>query len=379
MHTCVTRLSLPLVLLVAAAAVACRSRDAREPAHSVVADTFTLPANYTDTVTLAFDYAGAEAILDALEKDSLTTADVDSLLRIHGVRAMVDNVTRFIPEIGEAEFRRTIHAVTQSRWRSEFDRYFRLRRAFRNRAETRALIARIRASEPAIQRWLQATLAPYQPDTGPLTITAHFVVGGVSTGFVPDNTTGASFYANLVDADGDYDSVLGNIAHEAYHLIQKAALRRAGLAAIADSVESLPGPERLLATTLAEGTAQHLNGVHGRDLRNTEPARVRENFAVFDTVLAGLRDGSLPWHRAYERGFTSRERERFYYVGYEMTKAIERHCGHACIARLFEQHPIEFFRQYVRLYREHPEIVARFAPATEAFLAEPMGNAARSP
>jgi hypothetical protein len=33
------------------------------------------------------------------------------------------------------------------------------------------------------------------------------------------------------------------------------------------------------------------------------------------------------------------------------------------------QHPAEFFREYVRLYRAHPGIVGRFAPATEAFIA----------
>lgn len=51
-------------------------------------------------VTLHLDYGGAEAILRALEQDSLSDVEVDALLRVHGARAMVDNVTRFIPRLG---------------------------------------------------------------------------------------------------------------------------------------------------------------------------------------------------------------------------------------------------------------------------------------
>lgn len=40
-------------------------------------------------VTLRVDLSGAEALMAALARDSLTDADVDSLLRVHGVRAMV--------------------------------------------------------------------------------------------------------------------------------------------------------------------------------------------------------------------------------------------------------------------------------------------------
>ena len=368
--------TLILVMLGATALAGRRQGQTADVPAAGLADTSTLPASWADTITLAFDYAGAKSLLAALERKSLAAADVDSLLRIQGVRAMVDNVTRFFPAIGEGEFRRTIQAVTQSRWRSESDGYFRLRRAHRARERTRALIARLRASESAIQRQALAKVAPYQPRSGSMTITAYFVVGGVSTGFVPDNTNAANFYANLTDADGDYDGVVSNVAHEAYHLMQKAAQRRAGLVAIADSVESLPGSERLLATTLAEGTAKYLDGVAGR-AADTSHGRIKENFAVFDEVLAGLRDGSLAWAIAYERGFTSRERERFYFVGYEMTRAIDRQCGRACVAQLFEQHPVEFFRQYVRLYRTKSDIVGRFAPATEAFLARPHSRRPR--
>src|SRR5262245_66133005 len=55
-----------------------------------------------------FDYDGAEALVAALARDSLTDADVDRLLGIQGVRAMVDNVTRFHPGVGRIQFRNDI-------------------------------------------------------------------------------------------------------------------------------------------------------------------------------------------------------------------------------------------------------------------------------
>ncbi|HYR07010.1 MAG TPA: DUF5700 domain-containing putative Zn-dependent protease, partial [Longimicrobium sp.] len=84
-----------------------------------------------------------------------------------------------------------------------------------------------------------------------------------------------------------------------------------------------------------------------------------------------LRAGKMSWDSASWVGLSGNNDDRFYFVGYEMAKAIERHCGAACIARLFDQPPVEFFRRYIALYRRHPEIRGRFSPETEAFLAPP--------
>ena len=351
-----------LVVAILSAAAGCGAQEVERPSRSV--------ASADTSLTITFDYAGAEAMIAALERDSLTTADVDSLLRIHGVRAMVDNVTRFFPEVGESDFRAAMRSFARTRRRpdDEKQRYFQLDETWGNRERARALVTRIRASEDDIRRRTFATLASWQPRTGPLEIGAYFVAGGVSTGFVMDEPGVSIFYANLTDAGVDYESTVSNAVHETYHIMQKAAQRRAGLVAVADSIESLPLPERLLATVLAEGTARFVEDPGARHWRDTRAGRMRETFAVFDTVLAGVRDGSMMWARAYERGFSGAERARFYFMGFEMTKAIERHCGRACVASLFERPPVEFFRQYVRLYREHPEIVGRFSAETEAFI-----------
>lgn len=332
-------------------------------------------------VTLHLDYAGAEAIIRALEQDSLSDADVDALLRIHGVRAMVDNVTRFIPGLGIPEFRSEIRHFARSKKAGEHHD-FQLRDVWRERSRVRGLIRAIRVDESGIARETLSLLEPYRPDTGPLSITAHFTAGGVSDGFVFDDQARPAFYANLARAGGDLNAVVGNLAHESYHVMQKAAQRRAGLHAVADSTGTLPDGERLLALTLSEGVANYVvdptcaasfraeQGPQSteRYLRNAQPARITENFALFDRVLADLRAGRITWDDAYQRGFSGNNDARFYFVGYEMAKAIERHCGTACISQLFEQPPVEFFRQYISLYREHPQIRWRFAPETERYL-----------
>ncbi|HYR08761.1 MAG TPA: DUF5700 domain-containing putative Zn-dependent protease, partial [Longimicrobium sp.] len=251
-----------------------------------------------EPITMRFDYAGAEAIMEALEKDSLSDADVDALLGIHGVRAMVDNVTRFIPQAGVPEFRTTIQAFARTKQGGEHDRYFQLRDAWRGRAEVRALLAAARADSARTVRELLSRLEPYRPDTGPLNISVYLVAGGVSDGFAFEDGPSA-FYANLVRAQGDYHGLVLNALHEAYHVMQMAAQRRSGtfVAWIADA--SVPPVDRLLAGTLVEGTANFvadptgstaagpdMDRARARYARNTAPARVAENCALFDRVLA---------------------------------------------------------------------------------------------
>lgn len=338
------------------------------------------PAPRTDEVTLRFDYAGAEAMVAALERDAISDAAVDSLLSVHGVRMTVDNVTRFIPELGRGDFRTAVKAFVRTGRVARAHAPFSLRETRAAREEIRALVAELRRIEGAVLERALAVLAPYAPAAGPLQLRAYLVAGGVSTGFVFDTSEEPAFYINLQDAEGDCEGVLWNIVHESYHVMQKAALRRVpGLAVFADSVESLPVAERTLATVLMEGTAdlvadpRRLPGdgpamaaERAEARRDAEPARVRESFALFDRLFQQAVRNELTWRTINDRGFANAA--PFYSLGREMAQAIERDCGTACIGRLFERPPVEFFRQYIRLYRARPEIIGRFAPETERLL-----------
>ena len=367
-----------IVTSLLAVAVAACQRPAAVPCGDLAP--VAAPAAQVDSVSMRFDYTAAEAMVAALERDSLSDAAVDSLLSVHGVGMTVDNVTRFIPELGRDDFRAAIRTFVRTGRVAREHAPFSLRETLAAREEIRALVAEIRQNERAVLDRTLALLAPYAPATGPLELTAYLVAGGVSTGFVPDTTADAAFYANLTRANGDCEGVVGNIAHETYHVMQKAALRRVpGLVAVADSVEGLPTSERLLATVLLEGSASFVTdprrfAAQGPEIarqtasyrRDAEPARVRESFALFDALYQEAARHEITWRALYDRGFSGDA--PFYAVGREMTQAIERYCGAACIRRHFERPPVEFFREYIRLYRAHPEIVGRFAPETERLL-----------
>lgn len=336
-------------------------------------------------LSLHLDYAGAEAVIRALEQDSLSDAEVDALLRIHGVRAtMIDNVTRFIPEIrGIPEFRNEIRTFARTKRGGEHRDIFQLGDVWRERTRARDLINTLRRDESGIVHEALSRLEPYRPATGPLRIGVYFVAGGVSDGFALENDP-RSFYVNLTRAGGDYHEVVANVLHEAYHVMQMVAQRRSGTFTAWITDEAMPPAERLLAGTLLEGTATFvadparltadagsLQAVRDRYRRGAEPARISENFAVFDTTLGELRAGTMTWNQAAERGFSRspENEERFYFVGYEMAKTIERYCGRQGIGRLFEEAPVEFFREYISLYQAHPEIRWRFSPDTEKYIA----------
>lgn len=335
------------------------------------------------SVSLRIDYAGAEALLAAVQRDSLTDAQVDSLLRIHGVRAIVDNSTRYNPAATPEAFRTHLKAFVRTKTPPApgTDRDFQVRLIWNNRDQIRSLLSAIKAREADIIARAVAELSRYAPRTGPITITAYLVTGSPSDGFVFDDRPNV-FYANLSRAEGDVEGVIGNLAHESYHVMQNAAQRRVpGLEVVANASEKLPPGERLLAITLAEGTANYaidplrstaaspaMEQSRARYRRNAEPRRITENFALFDSVLAGLREGRITWDAAYRVGFSGNNDARFYFVGYEMAKAIDRNCGAPCIVALFERAPAEFFRQYIALYRKHAHITARFSRATEDYI-----------
>lgn len=334
-----------------------------------------------DAVTVRFDYTGAQALLDAVERDSLTGTDVTKLLEVRGIRAMVDNVTRYAATYGRDQFQGELRAFvrTQQTIRSPFG----LGQVFRNRAQVRSLIAELQRKEAAISKGMLKQLEPFRPRTGRLAVTIYFVTGGSSDGFVLDGDDEPAFFVALDKADGDLPGVQQNMTHELYHVMQKAIAKRVPrLAAVVRDPARLPPHERLVATTFLEGTANYAadaltaegNGPYlemwrSRYRRNAEPARIKENFRLFDTLLADLRAGRIAWDEAQRVGFSGNNDARLYFVGYEMTKAIDRYRSAKRIGELLEQTPSAFFQEYVTLYRQQSGIVARFTPETEAYLA----------
>jgi hypothetical protein len=206
---------------------------------------------------------------------------------------MVDNVTRFVPRVGAPEFRTEVRAFAPAKSGGAHDDYFQLDHAWKERSRIRALIDSIRANERAMVRGMLGRIEPYRPETGPLAISVYFVAGGVSDGFAFEND---SFYANLARAGGDYNGVIENAVHEAYHVLQIAAQRRAGRNPAWVSDESVPPVDRLLTGTLVEGTANYV----------ADPTAYRPSGRTWSAPASAT--GAMPSRRGSPR--TSRSSKR---------------------------------------------------------------------
>jgi len=203
---------------------------------------------------------------------------------------------------------------------------------------------------------------PYAPRTGPVTIKVYFVAGGMSDGFVLDDDPELALFVALDKAQGDRDGVEQNLTHEIYHALQKASVANTPEALrFAATIDSQPALQRLVATTLWEGTANlaadaresrgrgsYASMWRKRYLRNLTPERRRENFRLFDSVVAGLDQGKTDWESTYRSGFMG-EDSGFYFVGMEMAGALVSARGRPYCEELFVRPPTQFFRDYFAL------------------------------
>jgi hypothetical protein len=343
---------------------------------SGAATMFARCAQAANTLSIRIDYAGAEALLAAVQRHAITDAEIDGLLSIRGIQAMVANTTKYIPEDTAEVFRIALKEFIATG--KVTHGHFGLSSVAEHEAAARAVIAALR-SNPAIAAEVTAPIKPYQPASGPITATVYCVAGGASDGFVLDGDPEPAFFMAIDRSQGDVDGVKLNMTHELYHVVQRAARARAANPAMRGFNQSSGTPPvRLLTTVLEEGTAvyvaepmlAHGSGPYISEWRsgyakNQPAAVIAANFALFDMLLANLVAGSMTWEAAYEKGF-SNKCPPLYFVGYEMAKAIDRAYGPARIGAYFQEHPAAFFKDYLALSRKGAGAVpAAFSAETQ--------------
>lgn len=332
-------------------------------------------------LSLRMDFDGAEALLEVLAQTAVTDAQIDRLLTIRGVQAMVDNTTKFVPGHDRAMFRAAVKEFVSTR-KSTIGPAFRLEESHARAAEIRTLIHALR-SEPGLEAGIVGPVARYLPDLGPLTFTVYSVAGGASDGFVPDDEGRPAFYMALNRASGDIHGVRLNMVHELFHAAHRTARARVpGLRARIFDPATAPASTRLLTVVLEEGAATHVAAPlvaagsgpfidmwRAGYEKNAPAAKISANFAEFDRIFAGLHDGAMSWDEASKVMYTGTG-SPLYFVGYEMTKALDARHGPDRIAQFLQRHPAAFFGAYVDLYRKCPSCVpARFSARTEALIA----------
>ncbi len=313
---------------------------------------------HVDAFCLHLDHSGAEALLEALELDSISDTELDCLLAVPGVWATVANTTKYLPDHTEDAFRTALRTWVETR--QEPWGHFALEFAAEHAAEVRELIEELKAERGLIGE-VVATLDPYLPSAGPLEVTVHSVVCGVSDGFVLDGQADPAFFLALDRAQGDVQGVKLNMTHELYHTAQQAARARVpGLTAVTIEPGIASPVVRLLTTVLDEGTATwvarsmlegdgpYLAMWRSAYEKNAGSETVDANFARFDQLRAALEDGTMSWDDAYRGGFSGIG-PPMYFVGYEMSRVIEEAHGPQQIGTYFAGHPSAFFRDYAAL------------------------------
>jgi hypothetical protein len=328
------------------------------------------------------DYDGALALLDVLQQRSVTDADLNRLLAVPGVAAMVDNTTKYEPSHTRRLFRDTVKEFVTTR-KSTIGPVFRLQQIADHDQQIRGLISRLRTNRNLAAQ-ISNPVRPYIQNLPTPQVTIYSVVGGASDGFVIDNDPRPAFYMALNRAAGDVSGVKLNMAHELVHVVQRAARARVpGLNRRVFDAASAPPDTRLMTLVLEEGSATYiaepmLSGPSGPYLDNWREAyvknapvdRIKANFADFDKTFGGLASGTATWDQASKAMFTGTG-SPLYFVGYEMTKALAPRMRPVSFSRFWAEHPASFFQAYVDLYRKCLTCVrARFSPQTERLIAE---------
>ncbi len=327
-------------------------------------------------IAVRMNYEGAEALMAALERPSITDAEIDRLLAIRGVQAMVDNTTKYIPASTREAFRAAMKELVATRTTAH---RFGLVSALSRLDDARKAIAGLRAEGPGLLDEVTAPLNRYRPETGPLEVTVYSVIGGASDGFVLDDDPEPAFFMALDRSQGDVAGVKLNMTPELYHVAQRAARARVpGLGARVFDAATAPPPVRMLSIVLEEGTANYVadptrvaasgpyfDSWRDRFVQNAAPERVAQNFALFDKLHAQLSSGAMTWDQMYAEGFSGEG--PLYFVGYQMAKALDAAAGPQSIAGAFSRHPAAFFQDYVALARRTPAL-PRFSASTEAWL-----------
>ena len=330
-------------------------------------------------IRVEFDYSAAELLADAIERPSLSEQEAKALLQNRGVAAMVTKTAVYSPQSTPQGFVADMQSFVTTHKYPTGD--FALDWIYKFRDQVRTLVRELREDEPAMRGRITERLTRYAPRTGPVTIKVYYVAGGMSDGFVLDGDPELALFVALEKASGDRAGVEQNITHELYHVLQKASAAKTPAAVkFAAELEKQPPLQRLLVTTLWEGTANlaadaretkgdgpYASMWRDRYVRNLTPERLRANFAAFDSVVVELDQKKIDWATADARGFSGGSDSRFYFVGMEMGRALGAAKGASYFETLFTRPPTRFFRDYLELSAKDASL-PRFSADTRRIL-----------
>jgi len=363
-------MKLPLLFIVPACLVTIGANDTfRRPS----------PVSVQGAIEIAADFESARATLDLFTKNTATDEELTRVAQLAGNQGLIRQAARFDPNATEQNFKQSLKQLIETGALKNDPFSFLVVKE--RLLKTRELLEQIQKNPRALMESVKERMAKYTPAGVSMNVKVYFVVGGTSDGFAPD---ASRFFVALHYLQDDFEGLRLLMAHELYHNAQGVARRaKQGNQGSGGSVSNVSRSLNLLQNTLNEGTASvvgdpleiadgkaYISWFQTKYRNNLR--RINVNFALFDTLLFRLyHDPDANANQLYNIGFSGMLDSPLYFVGYRMAKVIEKYKGKDALARAIGDPPIEFFNQYVEIYRKQtdPELI-RFDKATEDILAK---------
>jgi hypothetical protein len=336
------------------------------------------------TFSVTLDVSGANAVLTAALADT-TQADAaaDAALRNDAVRAMIVKMAKYDSTITPAAFKAAVLRLSHGGDPAPFD----LARLRTDPASTQRMLAHLTADSAVITQRLADRLQSFTPDGMNVHATMHVLVGAShQNGWVPEDSH-ADFYVDLGFHREEVESMINSASHELFHVVQELAQPDIGAQMTDRPSLGADARERyraraFLLNLVIEGMASYVGDpsiyqstgprmAHDQKELQRELGRAGDIFALFDTILFRCaHDPDAPLGTLLKLGFAGSWDQTGYYVGYRMSKVIDRYAGRVRLRALVGAPAADFAMEYIRIARAHPDDpeITPLAPASIAIV-----------
>lgn len=314
------------------------------------------------SVTVSFDYTGAERLLDYLERDSVGPADREAIAALPAWQAMLEHrgareitPAQLLVYLDHAHRRDPLHLLYK--WVNPTG-FWNLAGVSLHVADFRRVLRTVHENEPGMQNLVRGRVAAFLPGRARVHATVMFLFSRFADGWA----AGPSLGIDLEHFGDDYEHLLRVITHEVAHQAQNTL----GLP-LPDLAETAEDQQLVAAMrgVYREGMASYVAParVEGRT-----PGALADDFSSFGALFRAL----------FQRGDISAADSirasglegagAFYSMGAFMAATIDTVLGRNTLTATLRTGPIDFFARYVEAYQAPHTRVAdayRFPPKVE--------------
>jgi hypothetical protein len=305
------------------------------------------------SLDIGFDYSNADATLSVFKVPDQTA--FANLMALRSTSKVIEKLRTRVPSVTADLYQSSLRQTVLGQ-KGQADP-FQWRDNIAEQDHIRSLLLQLHSNEASIKAQLLKALEPNLLPGMHLSVTVHYVMGGVSSGW----EDGANdFYIGLPFYHGDPNGVVWTMQHELFHNAQYVGFH--------DQARDLArlGPRqqevyRLLDELFREGTATYVGDVSSfspgtpyidemRVPAAQNNDRMSDNFALLDTLLFRLsNDPTAHFDDVQSIGFDWNWQNPMYFTGAYMAKYL---VGHGKNLRDYlRKRPTAFIRDYIEICR----------------------------